>query len=270
MSKKENLKKELAPHLDAFLTHGEKDSLLGYIKDHSNLPGPRANLELAAAFAELVVERALQEGGRLWKLCMYMTEFSPERAPVNTPSEFISFCGVVGLGEIGAALPDYLHKTHTNLRRLSGDPRWRVREAVRMGLQALMRSQPEETLKVLRSWVRGGDLLEMRAAAAAVGDPHILRHGGVASSALQLHKLIFDLFSTIQGRKTESFRVLRKALGYTLSLVVVEIPEEGFDLIDSLISSGDPDLIWIVKSNLKKKRLLRKFPDQVEIRLSRI
>ena len=270
MSKKENLKKELIPHLDAFLTDGGTDSLLDYIKDHSELPGRRANLELAAGFAELMAERALQRGKHLWELCSHMLELSPERAPVNTPGEFIPFCGIVGIGEIGAILPDYINKSYTALRQHAKDPRWRMREAVRMGLQAVMRSQPEETLEILWSWVQGGDLLEMRAAAAAVGAPNLLTDERFASSALQLHKLIFDHFPTIGDRKAESFRVLRKALGYTLSLVVVEIPEAGFDLIDELISSGDPDLIWIVKNNLKKNRLHREFPNQVEIRFGRV
>lgn len=270
MSKKEDLKKELIPHLDAFLTDGGTDSLLRYIRDHSNLPGRRANLELAAGFAELMAERVHQEGKHLWELCTHMVELSPERAPVNTPGEFIPFCGIVGIGKIGAALPDYLNKSYTALRQHAKDPRWRMREAVRTGLQAVMRSQPEETLEVLRNWVQGGNLLEMRAAAAAVGDPHLLADKRFASSALQLHRFNFDLFPTIEDRTAESFRVLRKALGYTLSLVIVEIPEDGFDLIDRLISSGDPDLIWIVKSNLKKKRLQRKFPDQVETRLGRV
>jgi hypothetical protein len=59
-------------------------------------------------------------------------------------------------------------------------------------------------------------------------------------------------------------------LSYTLSLIIVEIPEKGFELLDELIGSQDPDLIWIAKNNLKKKRLIRMFPDQIRIRLESI
>jgi hypothetical protein len=67
-----------------------------------------------------------------------------------------------------------------------------------------------------------------------------------------------------EDRRAEPFRVLRKGLGYTLSVVVRALPEEGFTLMARLVDSGDPDALWIVRQNLKKKRLMRHFPQEVE------
>lgn len=267
MSKKDKLERELLPHLETFLVGGGKDNLWGFIKANSDLPGPRANLELASVFAEAIAGRDEEERDRLWVLCKSMVQLSHEEAPVNSPQEFIPFCGAVGIGEMGSLADIFYVQALSELRELSRDPRWRMREAVRIGLQSLLQKHPEKTLLTLQSWVPDRDLLEMRAVVAAVGDPDLLRAPEFAHSALKIHAEIFDHVRSIGNRKTDAFRVLRKALGYTLSLVVVEIPDRGFELVDVLISSGDPDLLWIVRSNLKKKRMLKNFHDQIEKRM---
>jgi hypothetical protein len=270
VSKKEKLGRELLPHLENFLTSGEIDGLLGFIKANSNLPGPRANLELAGVFTEVIAGRVEGEWDRLWGLCSSMVQLSPAEAPVNAPQEFIPFCGAVAIGKLGSLSRSFFVKAISELRRLSRDPRWRMREAVCMGLQFLIHKHPGETLQRLQSWIPAGELLEMRAVAAAVSDPELLQDGQIAHSALQIHRELFEHVRSIENRKTEAFRVLHKALGYTLNLVVVALPERGFELMDAMIYSQDPALLWIVKSNLKRKRLLKKFPEQVEARSRRV
>src|SRR5213082_4263405 len=88
-----------------------------YLKKHSGLPGPRANLELVAA----VVEEG--DADRLWRL-------SASR------DEFLALCGTAGLGRIALLEPETVM---TWLRELASDPRWRVREGVAMALQRLGR-----------------------------------------------------------------------------------------------------------------------------------
>jgi hypothetical protein len=56
---------------------------------------------------------------------------------------------------------------------------------------------------------------------------------------------------------------LRKPLGYTPSVVVQSVPEEGFEFLAQLADSQDSDVLWIVRENLKKNRLVKNFPDQV-------
>ena len=63
-----------------------------YLLAHSNLPGPRGNLELAAAAADLGDEAQFRRWAGL----------GPDVAPENTPECFLAFCGVVGLGEVMA------------------------------------------------------------------------------------------------------------------------------------------------------------------------
>jgi hypothetical protein len=130
-------------------------------------------------------------------------------------------------------------------------------------LQKLLARRTGDTLKELERWVVGGNLLEMRAVAAAVADPAALRDEQTAHQALQLHRGIMDQVLHSTNRKAQAFRILRKALGYTVSVVVAALPEEGFEFMAQLVAAQDRDLSWIVKQNLKKNRLIRSFPEAV-------
>jgi hypothetical protein len=54
MSKKERYKEPLTSLIGDFLKTGNQEKLEEYLISNSNLPGPRGNLELAEAFAEVI------------------------------------------------------------------------------------------------------------------------------------------------------------------------------------------------------------------------
>jgi hypothetical protein len=262
VGKRESHRRELIALFDEFIATGNDQELCDYIASNSNLPGPRGNLELAEAFGDVVRRYASDESP--WSLCQTMAEISPEKAPVNDPRELIPFCGAVGIGTLGAACPTLFAEAMTTLRTLANDARWRMREAVRMGLHRLIAARRQETLDVLAQWTAKGSLLEMRAAAAGVAEPTLLEDGETARAASELHETILGRTLEIENRKSDEFKVLRKGLGYTLSLVVQALPEEGFAFMRRLIATQDKDVLWIVKKNLKKNRLTKNFPAQVE------
>jgi len=107
----------------------------------------------------------------------------------------------------------------------------------------------------------------MRAVVAAVSTPEFLQDQDLADRALRFHKEILDRIVFTEARKAKPFRALRKALGYTLSILVCALPGAGLSLIDELIASKDTDFHWIARSNFKKRRLLRSFPEEAETRL---
>jgi hypothetical protein len=263
MGKQEHHRAELIDLFAEWSQAGEAETLMHYLVQHSNLPGRRANLELAAAFGEVVERYSKRENKRLWELVAKMTDIAADEAPVNAPREFIPFCGAIGVGAIGAISPSRFGAALVALKLLANDPRWRLREAVCFGLQRLLSARAQDTLQALDGWVAGGTLLELRAVAAAVAEPGLLQDAEIAMLALQLHRKVLDRVLTTKERKSEDFRTLRKALGYTLSVVVQALPQEGFRCMSQLIQWHDPDLTWIVKQNLKKNRLLKHFPDQV-------
>ena len=88
----------------------------------SGLPGPRGNLELAQAFCLEASRNQILE----------LAGIAPSKAPENTAQVFLAFCGVMGLGRL-VVEGEISH--FAQLRRYASDPRWRIREAVAMGLQ---------------------------------------------------------------------------------------------------------------------------------------
>ena len=264
MNKKDSYQQDLTPLFDRFFANGDDDHLKDYIAANSNLPGPRGNLELAAAFGEKIGEYAKDNPQKPWQLCADMASIPASEATVNNPRELIPFCGVIGIGTLGSVCPEFFGEALAMLKNLANDPRWRMREAVPMALQKLLAKRGQETLHELDNWTQGS-WLEMRAAAAAVADPPLLKNRGIAWSALQLHHKIFERVQLLTtGRKTEDFKALKKGLAYTLSVVVCAVPQEGFELMAQLASSADGDIRWIVRENLKKNRLVKNFPTEIQ------
>lgn len=263
MGNRENHRLDLNPLFDGFLETRDEQPIRAYLVANSNLPGRRANLELAEAFGDVVADRAGPENVALWRLCHDMAAISAAEASVNDPFEFVPFCGTVGIGALGSVSPESFAPAVDRLKTLANDPRWRMREAVRMGLQRLMVKRGQDTLSALERWIAEGSLLELRAVAATVAEPALLADHGLALFALELHRQIFDRLFEIEARRSEDFRVLRQALGYTLSLVVYAVPEQGFTYMVQLVDRQDTDVRWIVQENLKKRRLTKNFPDEV-------
>jgi hypothetical protein len=261
MGRKESYKEPLLVLIDESLRTGVAEKLVNYLTSNSNLPGPRGNLELADAFADVV---GGYEGDcdELWSLCMRLSRLSLVEAPVNNPREFLVFCGARGVGALGAS-PRFFQKALSRLKELASDARWRTREGVAMALQSMITMQPQKTLKELERWVEGNNWLVMRAVAAGVAEPVLLKDEETAHAAFELHKQILARIAVAGEPKSSEFKTLRQGLGYSLSVIAREVPEEGFAYMRQLASQKDADILWIVKENLKKNRLLKNFPEEV-------
>lgn len=220
-----------------------------YLLSESRLPGPRANLELAWAVAD--------EGDTARFL--HLIEYDPTRAPTGTPDEFLAVCGTIGLGQCIA-------RGETNLwpilRAQASDPRWRVREGVAMALQRVGDGDIASLLSVAHEWA-SGNLLERRAAAAGVCEPRLLRAPEIASQVLGLLDEITESLAHEADRRTEPFRVLRQALGYCWSVAIAAGASEGKRRFEKLAGEDDPDVRWVVRENLKKRRLRTLDPEWV-------
>ncbi|TRO47202.1 hypothetical protein E2P60_03670 [Candidatus Bathyarchaeota archaeon] len=259
---KERYKEYLMGFINEYLKTCIAKNLMKYLTSNSNLPGPRGNLELADVFADLVMDYGGREHVKMWSLCLQLSQFSLIEAPVNNPREFLVFCGARGVGALGAS-PRFFQKAMSRLRELAGDTRWRTREGVAMAIQSMIEKQPQKTLKEIEEWIKSDDWLAMRAVAAGVAEPALLKDARIAKSALELHKQIISKIAATKDRKSSNFKILKKGLGYSLSVIVCAVPREGFEYMRQLAEKQDVDILWIVKENLKKKRLLKKFPEEI-------
>jgi hypothetical protein len=192
------------------------------------------------------------EGNR--QLFQRYIAYTADIAPVNSPYEFLAFCGVVGLGRLLAEGDIDLLKT---LRQYASDPRWRTREAVAMALQRLGDVNMGQLIAAMGEWSQG-IALEQRAAAAALCEPRLLGHAQYTRNVLGILDQITARIEQVKcDRRSEDFLALRKGLGYCWSVAVASLPEEGKALMEKWLVKSDPDIRWIMKENLKKKRLVR-------------
>ena len=211
--------------------------------EQSALPGPRANLGFAAAVAEEAEEQALRRWAAVGR----------DAAPFGSTEEFLPVCGVIGLGRL---LADGDRSVLADLRRLAGDPRWRVREAVAIALQRFGDANFPALLTEMQEWA-GGSLLERRAAVAALCEPRLLADPDQARDVLTLLSRITAELKDTDEHRCDAFRALRQTLGYAWSVAIVALPEEGKPLFERLLASSDRDVRWIVRENLRKRRLSR-------------
>jgi hypothetical protein len=213
----------------------DKSAWPAYLTERSGLPGPRGNLELIAALAE-VGDREVFDG------------------LIATGDEYLVCCGVVGLGVL---LPTDA-AIETRLRGQARDERWRVREATAMALQRLGDLDQARLMEIVRDWVEDPDPLVQRAAAAAICEPRLLGTPTAAAVAVHVCRRATDQLALrpAETRRDPDVRTLRKGLGYCWSVAVAADPEPGLAAFQAL-DVTDPDVAWIVRTNLTKKRLAR-------------
>lgn len=227
-----------------------------YLLQESGLPGPRGNLELAQAVADLGSPELFNR----------YIGYTADQAPVNSPYEFLAFCGVVGLGKL-LAEGNFSH--FTTLHKFACDSRWRLREAVAMALQRLGDVNMHALIREMRNWAMGSPL-EQRAAAAALCEPRLLVDEAFARATLEILDKITTSILDFQERRSDAFRTLRKGLGYCWSVAVAALPVVGKTYIEKWLNEPDEDIRWIMKQNLGKARLARMDAAWVEEAQSRL
>jgi hypothetical protein len=221
-----------------------------YLLKESQLPGRRANLELLHAVVNLGDEKLFNE----------LRKYDAQRAPTNSPHEFLAMCGVVGLGKIIAeGKVEYFKE----LRRHASDSRWRTREGVAFALQTIGDKRPKELLEEMEEWKKGNPF-EKRAVAAGLCEPGILKEKWFIKRVLGILDAMTASMQEVENRQDEGFRALRKGLGYCWSVAIVAMPPVGKELMEKWISHEDKDIKWIMKENLKKNRLMKMDANWVE------
>lgn len=235
----------------------EYKEVVAYLLAHSNLPGKRANLELAFAFSDNIEEHYPVNPELALTFCEALINENPTDKHVTGSEEFLPFCGVVGFGRIGKIDPLRESGVLVYIKSAAQDERWRIREAVAIAIQDLMDVRPEATVVILQSWVQDGNYLLYRAVAAGIAEPRLMNKIEIARDALELHKAILDKVARVADRRDPNYIILVKGLCYTLSVVITGIEKEGFTYLEDLLATGHPVIQKIVRENLKKERLFR-------------
>jgi hypothetical protein len=227
-----------------------------YLMKESGLPGPRGNLELAQAVAEEATPKQIET----------LLSIPAADAPENSTKVFVIFCGVAALGKLVAQGDQ---SRLARLRAYAGDPRWRIREAVAIALQYYGDADVRGLIREMRLW-RRGDWYEKRAAAAALAEPRLLKGPAAARAALAIMDHITADMEGARDSKSDAFHTLRQSLGYCWSVAVAAAPETGKPYMEKWIRSKNDDVIWCMRQNLAKKRLLKMDAAWVRLAMSRL
>jgi hypothetical protein len=215
------------------------DQLASYLTVRSGLPGPRGNLELADAFAS-IADRAT------------ILRF------VELNDEYLRFCGTEAIGRLIVEEPDDVSLSEL-IRRRAADDLWRVREGAARALQIVGDVDRALLRTIVATWVGDANPYVRRAAVAAICEPRLLTDLATRTAAFQACCRASESITGLPAteRKTPGVRNLRQALGYCWSVAVAADPDEGMPVFERLRTVDDPDIRWIVASNLKKSRLRR-------------
>ncbi|RYV50903.1 HEAT repeat domain-containing protein [Pengzhenrongella frigida] len=232
MSKRAELQVALRP-LDA-------PGIRAFLTAHSALPGPRANLELLAAFGDVAPATVIL-------------------GLVGSDDEYLAACAAGALGRLvieadGGRRDELVGLLHDQ----AADDRWRVREGVAMGLQRMGDVDAALLRDLVDAWVDDDDPLVQRAAVAGICEPRLLVDPETARCALAACATATASLARRppDQRRRAEVRVLRQGLGYCWSVAIVADPVRGLPALAALEASTDGDVGWIVRENRKKARLI--------------
>lgn len=214
--------------------------LLTDLLENSKLPGPRANLELLYTFTTSASEKEIVD-------CLNIQQVS-----LNTPEEFALTCGVAAsiyhsAATLGRVDPDYI--------KYANHESWRVREGICIGFQKsknlLTSMQMLEDLQILSR----GTALEMRTYIATLSEPCLLMDYIDPNWLLnELYRITSEQFQN-KDKIDDELKVLRKALGYCWSVPLCGDGADKTHFEKLLELRNNKHIQWIIKENLKKKRL---------------
>lgn len=215
------------------------DDLDAYLTAHSGLPGPRSNLELADAVA-VVADRA-----------------TILRLAADT-DEYLRFCGTEAVGRLVLQEPDNPAFPRLLYER-AGDPLWRVREGAVRAVQIVGDTDPARLLALITDWAQDPSPWVRRAAIAAICEPRLLKSAEAQTAALATCHSCTDWLGALPTgqRRDPAVRNLRQALGYCWSVAIAAHPVAGLTAFERVRATDDPDIRWIVTTNLTKARLRR-------------
>jgi hypothetical protein len=240
-------------------------ALAAFLVAGSQLPGPRANLSLAKAFADQVAELGTSDA--VFALLRQWLAISAAEAPTGNPREFLPFCALQALGTLynEADVPRRAEIVAL-IRNGASDERWRVREAAAIALQWIGLANFGALQAIVGVWLPSATLLEQRAILAALAEPPLLRAPGAADYALAVTDQLLETVRRLDpaARKHEDFRVLRQALEYGVSIIVAASPREGFARMRAWAAVDDRDIARILRANLGKARLRKNHEVEVQ------
>ena len=228
------------------------EPLTDFMSRHSGLPGPRGNITLATEASRLIAggwsaeERFLRALIESW---------------VSSGDEYLLFTAHMALGYILSVCPAEEPWAVPILYEGNFSKLWRAREGVTFALEELLSRRRNFSLTLIDKWCTETNPIVVRNAIVALAHPNQLIDSVEQLDALKKYNHIGMELVASSG-KTANLEVLAKSLGFTLS-VAAEADESYLDQFEVWIRAGVKPWRSIVKENLGKARIAKKYPGRV-------
>lgn len=238
---------------------GKPDRLYAQLGLHSGLPGTRANMTLANAFA---VECAAR-GTKADRLVFTLVGLDPDVARGATEHEFLPLCGVLALGARASRDPAVRRKAIEALHDAAEDPRFRVRDVVPVALARIGEAMGDELVGLTASWTDG--FFQAAAVLRALAENTWLSATKDADGVLARLDEAFLLAekapraaSRYPGRKA-----LVDALATAPAAVATRYGAAVFELLARWSKTKMPELREAIEKNLRAKALAGRYGDEI-------
>ena len=236
------------------------EPLTNFLSTHSGLPGPRGNLTLAAEASKLIA--------RDWGIKRsYFKDLIV--AWSSSGNEYLMFVAHEAIGQVLSGNPKEVEWAVPILYNANFNPLWRAREGVTFALETLLEDEASFALRIIDEWCKSGDPIVIRNSIVALAHPTQLRKNSAQLHALELYNGVGMEIVAKVINPGDDVKMLAKSLGFTLS-VAAEADEGYLDEFENWIDGNIKVWRVIIKENLTKARIAKKYPSHIGALLKRL
>jgi hypothetical protein len=241
---------------------GKKEELFRKLELGSGLPGPRANLHLALEFAETCAHA----GATADALAYAMASEPPTELRGEAAKEFLAMCGVLAVAARAQLEPKLRDKALVILEERADDPRFRVRDAVPIGLAMLGTKMHAELAERVAHWM--DRYFQAAAVLRALSDRTWLETFGTKEHDVPL-RLLDEAFELAANAPRSDARYPgHKALVEVLAYVPKAFAKRfGMAMFDQLAAWAPnvkmPELRDAILANLDDSQLKKPFANEI-------
>ncbi len=235
---------------------GDTRELYALLSRGSGLPGERANLPLARAFAS-----ACASDPRGSELATRMVRLSADEGPGGSPLEMIPLCGVLAAGACAIAQPRLKGAMLALIHDACDDLRFRVRDAVPLALAQMGAREGRALLADLEPFLEG-----YHHAAAVLGallEPTFMTRIDDAEAVVHVLRRSLELIdgSPRAAARWPGYKALVVALESAIAPLAIRFGEPVLALVTGF-RTGDPHLRESLARAIADKKVRARFPDE--------
>lgn len=238
---------------------GDVTELYALLSRSSGLPGERANLSLASAFAQSCASDA-----RAASLATRMANLDADEAPGGSALEFLPLCGVLAAGAIAARQPKARAAMIQIIHDACDDLRFRVRDVVPQALAMIGAREGGALLAELEPFTEG--YFHAAALLTAMTSQEWLPQIADAEPAVNSLVRAFELADSAprSASRWPGYKALIEALESSIAPLALRFGEQVFAAAAGFARTDDPHLRDSIKKALSRDKKLRaRFPTEL-------